>query len=143
MVAAICCCTTPFLLLFLLAYAEPFDRMRAYPSPERHEGVARVELDGGVAPKALEDGDFDGDGIEDKLSLDCFHMKPFGGRETRGLVSVRSGKTGELLLAHAVSFCFSFARSATWIGDLDGNGSNEVLIEDDGSRFALARTTAQ
>lgn len=109
------------------------DILRAYPSPERHDGIRELAVTASL-PASVLAGDFDGDGTEDTLSIEYFHMEPLFQRTTSGMVEVRSGGTGEILLAHAVDTPLS---RATWCGDIDGNGTEEVLIQDDGRRFAL------
>ena len=114
------------------------DRLRAYPSPEWHEGTRRIEIAQRASVEILEAGDFDGDGIEDELSIDYFHMRPFGDRATSGMVRVRSGASGDLLLAHAVP---SPLNQADWCGDLDDDGTDDVLIEDGSELFAFGRSS--
>jgi hypothetical protein len=80
--------------------------------------------------------DFDGDGVEDELSVDYVHREPLFARTTSGMVYVYSGRTGEVLLARAVDVPIN---TAWWCGDRDGNGTDEVLVRDNGRRFALGR----
>jgi hypothetical protein len=114
------------------------DILRAYPSPETHDHVHEIALsDAQVAldPES-ESGrtDFDGDGTPDELDVEYFHMEPLFSRTTSGMVYVRSGRTNELLLAHAVDTPLCRAH---WCGDLDGNGTDDLRIRDDGRCFAL------
>jgi hypothetical protein len=119
-------CTSFTVLLFLLVDLD--DYLRVYTYPEFHRGVRDVLRP--ASPDRLhrtEAGDFDGDGITDKLDTDYVHREPLFQRTTSGMVYVRSGRTGELLLAHAVATPFNYGE---WVGDVDGNGTSDVLIRD-------------
>ncbi|MFN0009952.1 MAG: hypothetical protein ACKVXR_18825 [Planctomycetota bacterium] len=105
------------------------DVRRAYPSPELHVGVQELALS---APRTKGESaevsrDFDGDGVADELSNEYFHMEPLFERATSGMVRVRSGATSELLLAHAVPTPFT---PCSWFGDVDGNGTEDVLVQE-------------
>ncbi|HVS08318.1 MAG TPA: hypothetical protein VMS76_00495 [Planctomycetota bacterium] len=111
------------------------DILRAYPSPERHEGVREIsradpKRDGAHLECLVGTGDFDGDGADDSLDVEYFHMEPLFRAATSGMVFVRSGRDGTPLLAHAVPTPFTHA---CWLGDLDGNGTDDIEI-DDGAR---------
>src|SRR5262245_39457039 len=91
------------LLLLALVVCDD-DIRRAYPSPERHAHVrlsptAFVSNEPRRAPRVLHD--FDGDGIEDTLSVEYFHMEPLFARSTSGMLRVISGADGSVLVAHA------------------------------------------
>jgi hypothetical protein len=123
-------------LLFMSSEAE--DILRAYPSPEMHEHVrefalpaAAIESKSGSESKLA---DFDGDGTGDELALDYFHMEPLFSRTTSAMVSVVSGRTHEPLLVHAVGCPLCVAK---WCGDIDGNGTIDLGICDDGRWLAL------
>jgi hypothetical protein len=108
------------------------DILRAYPSPERHEGVREISRAGpkgnGAHLECLAGtGDFDGDGIDDSASVEYFHMEPLFRAATSGMVFVRSGRDGSRLLAHAVPTPFTHV---SWLGDLDGNGSDDIEVDD-------------
>jgi hypothetical protein len=49
------------------------------------------------------------------------------------MVWVRSGRTHELLLAHAIDGMFD----ATWCGDIDGNGADDLRVSDCGREYVL------
>ncbi len=118
------------------------DMLRAYPSRERHEGVYELavpESELAALPGLDSDegnGDFDGDGVTDELSVEYFHIEPLFKRSTSGLVEVRSGRTGQVLLAHLVDAAIN---RAWWYGDRDGNGTEDILVLDEGHRFVLGR----
>ncbi len=117
------------------------DMLRAYPSRERHEGVYEFDApDAQVASFPGADvavGDFDGDGTADELTIDHFHMEPLFERDTWGMVYIRSGQTHDVLLAHAVDT--PVPSGARWSGDLDGNGTDDLLVSDEGRQFVLGR----
>jgi hypothetical protein len=114
------------------------DIARAYPSPEMHWHVRELGLsDAELASKPGSESapaDFDGDGTLDELVFEYFHMEPLFSRPTSGMIRVISGRTHELLLAHAVDGPFS---RVEWCGDLDGNGTDDLRIHDEGRWRAL------
>lgn len=129
----------PLLLLVLWAalLLSDDDVRRAYPSPERHAGVREWKLSGPLPPPDLRreaGGDFDGDGVLDVLTLEYFHMEPLHRPTTSGMVYVRCGRTGEVLLAHAVASPIS---GYLWAGDVDGNGTDDVLVKSRGTWSVL------
>lgn len=69
--------------------------------------------------------DFDGDGLADGFSLEYFHMEPFLCQGTSGLLRVRSGKDGSDLLAYPTDTPLD---SVGWVGDLDGNGTDDLRV---------------
>ena len=119
-----------FLLMGLLLLDGFADVRKAYyPPPELHVGVQELALS---APRTKGESaevphDFDGDGIADELSNDYFHMEPLFEPVTSGMVRVRSGATSELLLAHAVPTPLNHC---SWFGDVDGNGTEDVLVQE-------------
>jgi hypothetical protein len=91
-----------------------------------------------VAPAPrITTGDFDGDRVPDELECEYFHMEPLFRASTSGMVYVRSGASGEVLLAHAVPTplhgCF-------WLGDLDANGTDDIAIEGKSGMIVYGRT---
>lgn len=70
-------------------------------------------------------GDFDGDGVPDRLDVEYYHQEPLFSKPTSGIAMVVSGATGRTLLAVAVSTPMDRAH---WCGDLDGNGTDDVLV---------------
>lgn len=105
-----------------------WDIVNAYPSPEHHAGVARLDV---PFPDGIEwdhRGDFDGDGTDDVLEVESYSMQRLFGRWTGGLLRLRSGRTKELLFAHALPTPID---TAVWCGDRDGNGTDDVLVEDE------------
>jgi hypothetical protein len=115
------------------------DVLRAYPSPEFHADVREipVPIPHAVSEDALTPRDFDGDGVADQLSNESFHMEPLFARATSGMVQVRSGATMKLLLAHAVS---TPVDRVSWCGDADGNGTEDVLVEELGRSTVLGHS---
>jgi hypothetical protein len=115
------------------------DMVRAYSFPEQHGGIYELGQPAELPTTSREPSvaaDFDGDGTADDLWVDYLHREPLFGRATSGMVYVRSGRTGDVPLAHAVATPLNMA---TWCGDLDGNGTDDVLLEDLGRRFVLGR----
>ncbi|MCK6446697.1 MAG: hypothetical protein L6Q99_09930 [Planctomycetes bacterium] len=79
-------------------------------------------------PYAATYADFDGDGVQDRLEVRYHHVEePFVSRSTSGLVLVTSGATDAVLLGYAVPTPF---HDASWCGDVDGNGTADVFVED-------------
>lgn len=122
-------------LLFVLLLLTNKDMANAYPSPERHEWVKRIPVPstaGSPGPAELsglqEEKDFNGDGVADRLSIEFFQMEPLFSPVTSGMVLVHSGANGALLLAHAVPSPLDFPK---WCGDIDGNGTVDVLVPRD------------
>ena len=116
------------------------DVLRAYSLPERHEGTYEIGPSDVLPTSARSPdftrGDFDGDGTADDLTVDYVHREPLFGRTTSGMVYVRSGRTGRVLLAHAVATPMNMVN---WKGDLDRNGTDDILIEDERRQFVLGR----
>jgi hypothetical protein len=114
------------------------DILRAYPSPEQNDHVRELPLsDAQVTSESATDsatGDFDGDGTPDELTVEYFHIEPLFSRATSGMLHVVSGRTRELLLARVIDTPFSEAK---WCGDLDGNGTDDLRIHDEGRWRAL------
>jgi hypothetical protein len=128
--------TTTAVLSFWVLVVGPDEILRAYPSPERHKGVREWSAASAELPRAPE-GDFDGDEVKDVIDCRGYYMQPFFGEKTRVLVEIRSGASGELLLVHAWSGMSWDA--PFWCGDLDGNGTDEVAVEDGDEMTVLGR----
>jgi hypothetical protein len=107
----------------------------AYPSPEMHEHVRRLPIGADAVSASDAAHDFDGDGIADAFNVSCFHMEPLFRRATSGMLRVRSGSDGTTLLAHALDTPMD---PVEWCGDRDGNGSDDLIVSDQGERFVLA-----
>lgn len=122
----------------LMFVVDAQDTLRAYPSPERLKGVRDIDLTSSQAAERssqkLEAGDFDGDGSQDELAVEYYHMEPLFSRDTSALAYVHSGRDHRLLLARAVDCPFT---DVHWCGDVDGNGTDDLFVEDDGRRFAM------
>ena len=118
------------------------DVLRAYPSPELHEDVRELAkwpfASQPRGPRVRHD--FNGDGVADDLSVEYFHMEPLLRRATSGMVSVQSGRTRRLLLAHAVA---NPCISVEWIGDVDGNGTDDLLVSDFGRTLVLGHVRSR
>lgn len=116
------------------------DILAAYPSPERHEHVRVTHLAAPVssattrAPSVAHD--FDGDGTPDRFETEYYHMEPLFSRVGNGLLRVISGADGSVLVCHATVTPIA---NEEWCGDFDGNGTDDVLCDDDGQWCVLAR----
>lgn len=102
------------------------DLARGWSNPARYESVRRESLSVHdlKLPKS-EHGDFDGDGVVDKLEVVYLHREFLTQESTSGMVYVWSGMDGAMLLAHPVPTPMS---DAFWCGDSDGDRSDEVFV---------------
>lgn len=118
----------------LLADAE--DLARGWSNPARYESVRRESLPvHDLKLPRSEHGDFDGDGVVDKLEVVCLHREFLTQKPTSGMVYVWSGMDGAVLLAHPVPTPMS---DAFWCGDSDGDRADEVFVDGRPSeRFAF------
>jgi hypothetical protein len=68
------------LLLFFLWLVRDHDVQDALWSPETHRNVYSIPTQdpARVFEEATDSGDFDGDGIEDRLSTEYYHQEPLG-----------------------------------------------------------------
>ena len=129
-------------LVFLLGVgcsAQIADVLRAYPSPNRLEGIRVREIpsDHLARLRSIEDaGDFDGDGTADEVSVSYFHIEPLFEPTTSGLLEIRSGVDGVVLLARTLPTPFT---RVAWYGDADFNGTEDVLVSDDGHVLVYGR----
>jgi hypothetical protein len=71
-------------------------------------------------------GDFDGDGVDDELEVVYLVRELLFSAGTRGMLYVRSGASGAVLLAHPLPTPMNAAR---WCGDIDGDGRDEVWAD--------------
>lgn len=119
-------------------YADPDDVLRAYPSPEVLDGTRIIELaslqTADRPSLALDAGDFDGDGTRDELAIEYHHMEPLFSRDTSALAYVYSGRSHAVLLAREIDCPFT---DVHWCGDVDGNGTDDLFVDDDGRPYAM------
>lgn len=123
--------------LAVLANVE--DVGRAYLDRDRLSGVDVLELRELAWGPALEPRlarDFDGDGVEDSVETEYLHREPLFDRSTSGVLRVRSGADGSLLAQRmtATPIC-----NERWIGDVDGNGTDDLAFENGYDTWILAR----
>lgn len=109
------------------------DAWSAWTVPKSNAGVVALRSGDAARPHrtafASTIHDFDGDGIADVLDTTYYHVEPpWAAAHTSGLVLVRSGSNGQVLLAHATPTPLDRAH---WCGDVDGNGTADVFVEDD------------
>lgn len=103
------------------------DVQNSLRSPEKHSGVYSIQdwkPEVAFVPPP-DSGDFDGDGTADLLTVEYYHQEPLFSPSTSGMLYVRSGRTKEVLLAHAVP---TPLMGGQWTSDVDGNGTTDVLI---------------
>lgn len=120
--------------LWLLGDAE--DLARGWSNPGRYESVRRESLPAHDLKLPMsERGDFDGDGVADKLEVVYLRREFLTKESTSGMVYVWSGEDGTVLLAHPVPTPMS---DVFWCGDSDGDRSDEVFVNSPPSeRFAF------
>ena len=97
-------------------------------SPERQDktrALASFPSDFQVPRWSGQAADFDGDGVPDELCADWYHVETLFGRGPSGMVYVKSGKTGDVILAHAKGAPFL---SGGWYADYDGDGLTDVVL---------------
>jgi hypothetical protein len=127
-----------FVWLFVPIIFGPEDVLRAYRFPEEHAHVrALAWTSAGPDTSAKSAGiahDFDGDGTADVVTTEYLHREPIFGRATSGMVYVRSGTTGAALLAHAIACPLP---EASFCGDRDGNGTDDLHVVDAGQSHLL------
>lgn len=80
--------------------------------------------------------DFDGDGTADSVETEYLHREPLFDRTTSGILRVSSGADGSLLAQRVTATPICTER---WIGDVDGNGTDDVAFEDGCDTLVLAR----
>lgn len=128
-------------LLFPLAISLLGDRddlARGWSNPARYECVRRER----VASHDLklprsERGDFNGDGVDDELDVAYLHRQFVLEESTSGMVYVRSGVDGAVLLAHPIP---NPLFPVFWCGDSDGDAADEIFVDVPPSeRFAFKR----
>lgn len=114
------------------------DLVRGWSNPARYEFVRRENLSVHDLKLGRSDsGDFNGDGVDDRLDVVYLRREFLTQGPTSGMVHVWSGADGALLLAHPVPapICDVF-----WCGDSDGDSADEVFVDVAPSeRFAFKR----
>jgi hypothetical protein len=102
------------------------DILRGWSNPPQYVQVQRLESSLTEPPQPRERGDFDGDGVDDKLDVTYLHRDFVFAESTSGMLYVRSGASGAVLLAHPLPTPMNAAR---WCGDVDGDGRDEVWAD--------------
>lgn len=69
--------------------------------------------------------DFDGDGTVDRVVITEYRVDRAFGLGLTHMLSVYSGRTDELLLAHGILWSSSFRG---WYGDYDNNGTMDIVV---------------
>jgi hypothetical protein len=102
------------------------DIVRGWSNPPQYAQVQRLENSVSNPPQPRERGDFDGDRVDDKLDVTYLHRDFVFAESTSGMLYVRSGASGAVLLAHPLPTPMNAAR---WCGDIDGDGRDEVWAD--------------
>jgi len=114
------------------------DLVRGWSNPARYERVRRERVSSQElkSPRS-ERGDFNGDGVDDELDVAYLHRQFVVAESTSGMVYVRSGADGAVLLAHPIP---NPLFPVFWCGDSDGDAADEVFVDVPPSeRFAFKR----
>lgn len=109
-----------------------------WTNPGHYELVRRESLSAHElrSPRS-ERGDFNGDGVADKLDVVSLRREFLTDGPTNGMVYVRSGVDGAVLLAHPIP---NPLFPVFWCGDSDGDAADEVFVDVPPSeRFAFQR----
>jgi hypothetical protein len=108
-----------------------------FANPTRTLGVRVLEKapNAPAAPRVAHD--FDGDGVPDMAEVEYCNLSPLFDAGTSGLLRVHSGKDGTELLAFPTATPLD---SAEWAGDLDGNGTDDILVANSVRPFYLLHT---
>lgn len=114
------------------------DWARAWTHPDRLAGVEVIAAGdmGGRSVAPVVARDFDGDGTADLVETEYVRREPILGRVTSGMIRVLSGADGSMLAQRATSTPICRER---WIGDVDGNGTDDIAFEDGLETLVLAR----
>ena len=104
-----------------------------------HEEVVPLQVASECRLQHGESGDFDGDGVLDSLTMDALEFPDGWGTSERAVVRIRSGADQSVLLEHdtGVTVWGWVCGEGHWCGDIDGNGTDDVLFSDDRGRYAL------
>ena len=97
-------------------------------SPERRDCsrvLAHFSSDFELPPFGDQVADFDGDGVPDELYADWHRVETLLGSGTSGMVYVKSGDGGDILLARAK---LAPILSGGWYDDYDGDGLTDVVM---------------
>lgn len=119
-----------------LLVADGADIARGWKNPSQYALVQRLDPAPTTPPPARERGDFDGDGVDDELDATYLRREFVFAESTSGMLYVRSGASGEILLAHPLPTPMN---AAHWCGDLDGDGRDDIWADSPkpGAAFAF------
>lgn len=114
-------------LAFALAVmGDADDILRGWRNPSHYESVRQWTTPHDLRTvQAASRGDFDGDGVDDLLEIHYLHREFITAESTSGMVYVRSGADGTVLLAHPTP---TPMMSPLWCADSDGDGADEVFV---------------
>lgn len=109
-----------------------------WTNPGHYEWVRRESLSAHeLKSPNSERGDFNGDGVADKLDVVLLRREFLTDGPTNGMVYVRSGVDGAVLLAHPIP---NPLFPVFWCGDSDGDSADEIFVDVPPSeRFAFQR----
>lgn len=113
-----------------------------WTNPGHYEWVRRESLPAHElkSPKS-ERGDFNGDGVADKLDVVFVRREFLADSPTNCMAYVWSGADGAVLLAHPILNPLS---PVFWCGDSDGDFADEIFVDVPPSeRFAFKRDAAR
>ncbi len=114
------------LFVLLRFFGDGEDIVRGWKNPPQYSMVQRLEPSPATRPPERERGDFDGDGVDDELEKTYLHRDFVFAKSTSGMVYVRSGASGAVLLTHPLPAPVS---AAHWCGDIDGDGRDDVWAD--------------
>jgi hypothetical protein len=125
-VLAGCAVVLAGLFALLRFFGDGGDIVRGWRNPPHYALVQRLEPSPAARPPARERGDFDGDGVDDELEKTYLHRDFVFAESTSGMLYVRSGASGAVLLAHPLPTPMNLAH---WCGDIDGDGRDDAWAD--------------
>lgn len=113
-------------VLLCCSSGDAADIFRGWTNPPQYAQVRRLERSLMAPPAPRERGDFDGDGVDDAFEITYLNRDFVFADSTSGMLYVRSGARGAVLLAHPLPTPMN---DAHWCGDLDGDGRDDVWAD--------------